>query len=399
MKNPPNDFEGMKTALGALGFAVTAAGDLGQAAARREIAAFTKTVAAGDVALVYYSGHGIQMGGDNYIVPVDFDPEGGPEKAKAECIRIGEIQAGLEKAVPKLNISIIDACRDNPWTSVKGLALMEGSLGSCIVLAAGPGQTASDNPKEKNGLFTKHLLKELAKPTVPMEEMFRRVKEQVYKESGERQRPWLLFDTIGDFYFGNGVPTKSGFDRALEAGKLEFASGKFEKAIKRFDEATRIQPEDPYPYNAIGASRLQLKQASLALGFFSRAIELKPDYGAAYYNRGVAYFNAAKYELAAQDFTWAVDTDPFDPRPLDLRGQAYFRMNDQERALEDFNRALELNPSDTAALLGRARVGIFTGKFAEAIIDLNRCIAIRPSKEANALEAEASRGLQRKRRK
>jgi tetratricopeptide (TPR) repeat protein len=389
----------MQTALGALGFTVTAASDLGLAASRTQIAAFTKTVAAGDVALVYYSGHGIQMGGDNYIVPVDFDPAKGPKGAKDECIKIGEIQAGLEKAGPKLNISIVDACRDTPWPAVapaKGLALMEGSLGSCIVLAAGPGQTASDNPKEKNGLFTKYLLKELAKPTVPMEEMFRRVKEQVYKESGERQRPWLLFDTIGDFYFAGEVPAQSGFDRALEAGKVEFAAGRYEEAIKLFDSAKRIRPEDAYPYNAIGAAQLQLKQTSLAVESLNAAIERKADYGAAYYNRGVAYFKAANYELAAQDFSWAVDSDPFDPRPLDLRGQAYYAMRDQEHALEDFNRALELNPSDTAAFIGRARVMIRTGKFAEAIGDLNRCIAIRPSTEAEDLRVQASRSLQRR---
>jgi tetratricopeptide (TPR) repeat protein len=413
LSNALNDVNAMGATLAGFGFETTKLADFSLADGQRALDQFIRGIGNGDVAMLYYSGHGVQIGGENYMVPKDFDPLHGEAKVKAECLSISTAQSRIEHSGARMNIIVIDACRDNPFrkdAKVKGLALMDAGLGTCIALAAGPGQTASDNPREGNGLFTKYLLKEMTSRPAPIEQLFKQVKDQVFNASGQQQRPWLLFDTIGDFLFAKGqaggVPTggkqaggitpavsseSDEYELALEQGRREFEAGQFNVAVQTFERAVRIRPEDPYGYNAIGATRMRMGQASVAIGFFARAIELRADYAAAYFNRAVAYFNAARYQLAAQDFSWAIDQEPFDPRAFDLRGQTYLALRDNDNAMNDFNKALELNPSDATAFLGRGKIWFRTGKNAEALADLTASLEIRPSGEAFAMRAQAFR--------
>lgn len=109
----------------------------------------------------------------------------------------------MEAAKASLNILVIDACRDNPLrasrTGTRGLAPMEGGQGTVIVLATGPGKTASDNPADSNGLFTKHFAEVMKDPTLKATEVFDQVKARVFTASGGKQRPWVFSDVIGDF--------------------------------------------------------------------------------------------------------------------------------------------------------------------------------------------------------
>jgi lipoprotein NlpI len=393
LRNAVNDAEKLGAKLEQLGFGVTRVRDAPLSEARRSIASFTASLSPGDVGLLFYSGHGLQAGGENYIVPVDFNPATGESRLPATCVIASEARAGMEKSGSQLNVIILDACRDNPFrpgATVKGMALMEAGLGTCVALATGPGQTASDNPGEKNGLFSKFLVDQIGTAGQSLDTLLRRVKEEVFSASSGRQRPWTFADTIGEFYFGPPVPSFAPSAQAISAvseGKQYFHAGELERAAASFERALRIDPENPFTYNSLGSARASLRQWSVALGLYARAIEMKPDYGAAYFNRGSAYYNSARYELALQDFSWAVEQEPFDPRPLDLRGKTYLALRDHQNAIADSNHALELDPSDPVAFLNRGKANYRSGKYEEALRDLSACIAIHPS--ADAYDARA----------
>jgi Flp pilus assembly protein TadD len=396
LKNALNDAEDMAAALKNCGFEVTSKSDLSRESFNRLSEGFVSSLNEGDIALFFYAGHGIQIGGANYLIPVDFNPARGEQMVSRDCIDISDLQARIEKTRVFLNILVIDACRNNPFhpdARVKGLALMEAGLGTCIALSACPGQTASDRREGRNGLFTHHLLQELSGPPAPIEQSFKRVKDKVYAASAQSQRPWLLFDLIGDFALAQAdppqPPSTAHVTVLIEEGKSEYQSGRFAEAAAAFESALRSDPNNPYICNALGAARMRIHQTSIAVDLFTRAIEKKPDYAAAYFNRGLLYSTVGDQEKdAIQDFSWAIEQDPSDPRAYAQRGKCYLAISELEPALADFNRALDLNPSDAAAWLGRGSVSYRRRQNPQAIDDLTESIALKPTAEAYALRAQ-----------
>jgi uncharacterized caspase-like protein len=158
------------------------------------------------VGLFYYSGHGMQVDGSNYLIPTAANPQ---LKADLDdqCLKMDFIMHALEEAGNPLNIIILDACRNNPFRSFtrsgeKGLNMVDAPKGSYIVYATKPGSVASDG-SGNNGLFTSKLLKYINEPELSIEQVFKRVARDVSEESGEMQRPWIASDYTGDFYFSN----------------------------------------------------------------------------------------------------------------------------------------------------------------------------------------------------
>jgi hypothetical protein len=158
--------------------------------------------------LIYYSGHGIQVDGSNFLIPAAADPQ---IKADLDdqCVRMDFVMQALEEAGNPLNILIMDACRNNPFKGFsratdKGLNIVDAPKGSYIVYSTKPGSVASDGTG-KNGLFTSKLLKYLNEGDLNIEQVFKKVARDVSTESGEAQRPWISSDYTGDFYFNQGV--------------------------------------------------------------------------------------------------------------------------------------------------------------------------------------------------
>jgi len=196
-----NDARSMARVLTELGFSVT----LLQDATREMIAAALATVGgkirADDVALFYFSGHGAQVDGENFLVPVDF------KSFTTEALRLGTIRANevlkiFERA--RVTILVLDACRVNPFSGDRiggrGLAAME-ARGSLIAFGAGSEQVALDGPRDGNGIFTSALLKELKEPGLTVQEVFRRARQRVYQETNGKQFPAVYDGLIGDFTF------------------------------------------------------------------------------------------------------------------------------------------------------------------------------------------------------
>lgn len=160
--------------------------------------------------MVFYSGHGMQVDGINYLIPSQANPQ---IKADLEdqCLSMDYVMKAIEEAGNGLNIFVLDACRNNPFRSFsrsaeKGLSMVNAPRGSYIVYATKPGSVASDGTG-RNGLFTSKLLKHIDEEGLKFEEVFKRVAADVATESGDAQRPWISSDYTGDFYFspGNGT--------------------------------------------------------------------------------------------------------------------------------------------------------------------------------------------------
>lgn len=204
LQNTSNDGRDVANALKAFGFEVELLLDADQRRLSDSIDRWIAGLKGTEAALFFYSGHGIQIDGENFIVPVDFDAKDEGD-AKHQGYSLDRIHDRMLRAGPPLNILIVDACRNNPFTHTRstmgGLAPMTAGRGSFIAFATAPGSVASDNPGERNGLFTKHLLRVWQMLDLDLSQVFDRVRTDVFRESGERQLPWAASSVIGTFTF------------------------------------------------------------------------------------------------------------------------------------------------------------------------------------------------------
>jgi uncharacterized caspase-like protein len=159
-----------------------------------------------DVGLVYYSGHGVEVKGRNYFIPVNADIQREDEIAD-QGLDVSLILEKMSTAGKGVNILIVDACRDDPFgrsfrSSSRGLANMDAPRGTIIAYATSPGKVASDgDPRERNSPFTKHLVKAMQSPNKPIEQVFKEVRRAVQDETKNQQTPWENTSLSGDFFF------------------------------------------------------------------------------------------------------------------------------------------------------------------------------------------------------
>ncbi len=206
LSNPVNDVRSMKTTLEQLGFTVLKYENCSQKDMRRAMDEFGQKLAGYDVGLFFYAGHGVQVEGNNYLVPTDAALKN-KNDVEYDCVDAGRILGKMEASKVKTNIVILDACRDNPfersWSRSaqgKGLAFMNAPTGSFIAYATSPGKTASDGIGS-NGLYTAALLQHIKTPGLTIEDVFKRVRTTVKKKSGGKQVPWESTSLEGDFKF------------------------------------------------------------------------------------------------------------------------------------------------------------------------------------------------------
>lgn len=205
LENPINDARAIADALGKLGFKVRKLENASLRQMDEAVRDFGEDLAKGGAGLFFYAGHGMQVKGSNYLIPIGElpkDEDDVPYKAFNADILLDR----METANNPINIVILDACRDNPFVKRKsrstagGLAQMNAGKGTLIAFATAPGKTASDG-SGNNGLFTEHFLRTVKQPGLKVEDVFKRVRAGVEKESGGAQIPWENTSLTGDFYF------------------------------------------------------------------------------------------------------------------------------------------------------------------------------------------------------
>ncbi len=204
LKNPVNDAQDMATALRDLGFEVIHKENADRRTMGDTIFTFSNSLKKGGVGLFYYAGHGVQVNGRNYLIPIGASIRAERE-IKYEAVDAGLILDGMFDAGNGLNIVLLDACRDNPFarsfrTSSRGLARMDAPTGTFIAYATAPGSIAADGIG-RNGIFTEHFLKNMGEPGLKIEEVMMNVRNAVIKETNEKQVPWQASSLTGNFYF------------------------------------------------------------------------------------------------------------------------------------------------------------------------------------------------------
>lgn len=207
LDNPPNDAALMAKTLAEAGFEVSHYENLGYRDFQRAVVGFGRSLrAAGDdtVGLVFYAGHAVQANGENYLIPVDAEIQDELDLS-IQTLQISTVMQSLESAGNRLNMVILDACRNNPFkslsrSSTRGLAKTDAPYGTLLAYSTAPGDVAADG-SGRNSPYTTALVKAIRTPGMPVEQLFKRVRIEVMERTGNRQIPWESSSLTGDFYF------------------------------------------------------------------------------------------------------------------------------------------------------------------------------------------------------
>ncbi len=204
LRNPVNDAEDIASMLQRLGFEVIRKTNANRKTLRRSLREFREQLHQDTVGLFYFAGHGMQVEGRNYLIPVGADVAS-EDEIPDEAIDAASVLRKMKSANNVMNIVILDACRNNPFarsfrSGSRGLTRMDAPTGSIIAYATAPDSVAADGAG-RNGVYTKHLLNSLATPGLSIEYMFKKVRNGVIDETGGNQTPWEESSLRGDFYF------------------------------------------------------------------------------------------------------------------------------------------------------------------------------------------------------
>ena len=209
LTNPGNDARLIAETLRGLGFALVGDGaqlDLDKPEMDRIVQRFGQAIIGADVALLYYSGHGLQVQGSNWLVPIDANPTR-PQDLDFQMVNADVVLHQMEGAGTRLNVLILDACRNNPFggrglrATAGGLAEMRAPEGTLISYATQPGNVAQDG-EGANSPFATALAAAMPRPNLDIFRMFNHVGVAVKRATGGAQQPWVSNSPIeGDFYF------------------------------------------------------------------------------------------------------------------------------------------------------------------------------------------------------
>ena len=372
---------------------------------------------------LFYSGHGIQWQGENYLIPADANiPDA--DYIRRRALSVQSVLVDLNQAKNALNIVVLDACRDFPvaWTKTAniGLAAVNAPADSIIMYAAAAGKTSSDaDGTRRNGLFTGYLLANLKIPGLEISEVFKRTRMNVI-EANRDQRPIIYADYLGDIYLGSRPPSSASqttlatgslsttstndarfyFDRgemfrernaweyaiieyndAIESdrsfgeayrarGIAYYNENDYEAAIADFNQDIRINPRFAISYYNMGVVYADKLDYDTAIANFNQALVIKPNFGEAYFERGLAHLNKHNYNDAVNDFSKVIGIDPKWAETYFNRGLAYISIKDYNAAIDDFTQAIEIVPKWAEAYHNRGVAHQQKGDISNAIADI-----------------------------
>jgi len=272
LANPVNDATDMAGALQKMGFDVTLLPDADLRRMREALETFRQQLRPGVVGLFYFAGHGLQVKGENYLVPIGARIAR-EQDVEFETLQVGRILGAMGDAANDINVIILDACRNTPFArSVRafqrGLAVTQAITGSLIAYATAPGSVAADG-SGRNGVYTSHLLRNMRMPNVPIEQVFKNVRIGVMQETSAKQTPWETSSLTGSFMFTSAadkpapgptspqppmpgqavplgaVPSLATLQAHVEAQRQQVQAERqqLEEARRRWEEAQTLQAE------------------------------------------------------------------------------------------------------------------------------------------------------------
>jgi uncharacterized caspase-like protein len=249
LDNAVNDARLMQRTLEKADFTVTLRENLDRAGMLVALREFGAQLNENTVAVLYYAGHALQLRDQNFMIPVDAEIRS-EDEIPIQGMDLTYILGQMSRAKSRVNVVILDACRDNPFAkrssgTVQGLAQMDAPIGTLLAYATAPGKQAPDGIGQKgNSVYTAQLARHLLTPGLPVEIMFKRVREAVVRESRQLQVPWEHSSLLGEFAFVPGRLTESP-DAAEADGSAELALWNSIKDSSRADDFRAYRRQYP----------------------------------------------------------------------------------------------------------------------------------------------------------
>ncbi|RKE72733.1 caspase family protein [Pseudorhodoplanes sinuspersici] len=265
LNNPANDAQAVSQLLNTAGFEVVMAFDLNRDVMKQTVAEFAARInekGPNTVAMVYYAGHGLQVDGENYLVPVDAKFESETDLVE-NGVKLADVMSALEAVPSKARIVILDACRNNPFTASgdaggKGLAIVDAPAGSIVAYSTAPGTEAFDG-LGRHSPYAAAFMRTVKQPNMPIEQVFKKVRVLVHESTDSKQTPWESSSLTSDFVFftnavnGGGaapVPAQAPVKLALaDLGSrpvnVAYEAVVAEDSIEYYEEFVRLYPTDP----------------------------------------------------------------------------------------------------------------------------------------------------------
>jgi regulator of sirC expression with transglutaminase-like and TPR domain len=420
LKEPVNDMRAMADELKRAGFDVTAGENLSGDAMRRAINGFYDKIKPGTVAMIFFSGYGIQSGRQSFMIPVDgaiWDEK----DVRRDGVSLDTVLGEMNSRGASVKIAILDASRRNPFERrfrqfSTGLAPVTAPRGTLVMYSAPPGTVVNDSTTDKS-LFVQELLKEIRVPNLTAEEAFNRTRVGVSRVSKGDQIPWFSSSLAEEFSFGPRTQPN-----LIGPGAEVTPPPRVQPEIRPpeirppdLPQVTNLQPERPQtttppplperpqvtpaqpeqpqpPARTPEQQRFDEANNDPAMKELTNLIATNPNDQAAYYKRGQLYAVKGFYAAALKDFDNAIRLSPRDHEALNNRCWVKMIMGDQT-ALKDCNDALALRPNFADALDSRGLVNLKNNQNANAIADFDAALRLNP-KLASSLYG---RGLARQR--
>jgi Caspase domain len=332
LRNPVNDARAMTKTLRDLGFTVLAHENATKRTMETAVIEFGRKLADGGVGLFYYAGHGLQVRGRNFLVPVDAEIDS-EAATRIAAVDVDLLLEQMAEARNRVNVVILDACRNNPFErklrgASRGLAPVDAARGTLVAYATAPGSVAADG-EGANGLYTEELLQALRVPGLKVEEVFKRVRVAVTERSKGAQTPWESSSLTGDLVVNGTVNVTTAASPAPPSTTDRLAARPPALAPARFDGTWNVTVQCPPHRDGAGYSMrflVQIKDGVLAgqhgiagqPGSLALSGKVEPD-GTAHINaRGVT--GDPKYTLTRLNTGSAYSYRVVDARFEDSRG-------------------------------------------------------------------------------
>jgi len=388
LKEPINDARDIAEELKRDGFNVEIGENLTGDAMRRAFERLYGRIKPGSVALIFFSGFGVQSSRQSYMIPVDAQIWTEAD-VRRDGISLETVLGEINSRGAGVKIALIDASRRNPFerrfrSFSAGLAPVIAPNGTLVMYSAALSSVISDNGRDRS-LFVQELLKEIRVPDLMAEETLNRTRVGVTRASRSEQVPWISSSLAEDFSF---IPGAGGSRPPGPVATLPPPSEP-PPPPPRVDplptppkpvEASIPPPETPAEKPADkndGSTPVALADDPLVKSLTAKLAD-NPDDASALYRRGQVYASKGAYNLAIKDFDSSIRLNPKDVEAFNNRCWARTVIGDLKAALKDCNEALRLRPNFVDALDSRGLVNLKSGQTKNAIADFDAALKINP---------------------
>ncbi len=382
LKNPKNDVDKLAARLKDLGFQTDLKYDLNHDDFVTAVSDLQNKIEPGAIVLFYYSGHGVQVGGTNYLIPITMPSGANAATLTGIGIPLTWIREHLDGA--RLSLIILDSCRNLANVPAKGLTQGLAPLfarGSLIAYAADEGQSASDNDSEDVSLFTKHLIAELNKSGETLCQLFDGVRAAVDQASSHAQFPFIYDGVLGEFVFNRAT---TGESKQLSQVSNSVGWNKVWPTIRDSDNpndyAAFIEDSNDKSHAKLAAERL-----STLMSFTAKAVAIVPVNAEetpdviAMANQGARLFYERAYTAALETYQKLVALRPSEVPVLYDYATCLLHVGRNEDAIRFFDKALQLDPEFPWAYFNRGVAHHLMSNFKDAIEDYKQALKRRPS--------------------